>query len=537
MPRGRDFYNPLMSPGSHPSLPFSNGDAVPPKPPREERGQTVVICGAGPAGLTAAYELAKRKIEAQVLEADPVYVGGISRTVQYRGYRFDIGGHRFFSKSAEIEQLWDELLGPELLRRDRMSRIYYRGKFYFYPIRASNAMWNLGAWEALLCGLSYLRAKVRPTVPTLTFEQWVTNQFGARLYRTFFKTYTEKVWGISTQELSADWAAQRIRGLSLASLVANILPKTLHSHRVQPKTLIDHFRYPRQGPGQCWEAAAAYLASAGRPVAMGERVVAIMPTCDGRLIVASEGADGSRTHWFAQRVISSLPLRDVVRALRPSPPSDVIAAADQLRYRDFLTVGLVVDRESVFPDNWIYIHEPEVQVGRIQNFKNWSPGMTPDPTHTHLGLEYFCFEGDGLWTTSDRGLLALAASELETLGLCLATDVVDGVVIRQPKAYPVYDALYADRVATIRDWLATHVPALACVGRNGMHKYNNQDHSMMTALLAARRIAGVSDVDPWQVNSDAEYHEGDVGWEVTERTAPMPLGVAPVGADELPGGA
>lgn len=489
------------------------------------RGPKVIVCGAGPAGLTAAYELTKNEAAVQVLEADPLYVGGISRTVQHRGYRFDIGGHRFFSKSAEIEQLWDELLGDQLLRRDRLSRIFYHGKFYHYPIRVANAMWNLGPIEAFLCGLSYVRARLHPAPRPTTFEQWVTNQFGARLFRTFFKTYTEKVWGISTNELSADWAAQRIRGLSFSTLIANSLPRIKGSRaRDTPKTLIDHFRYPRFGPGQCWETVADRLRTAGHPVAMGERVVAIARRDVSTMQVVSRSEAGELSTWTGNAVISTIPLRDLVNCLLPKPPGEILEAADSLHYRDFLTVGVIVARPQLFADNWIYIHDPGVRVGRIQNFKNWSPDMSPDSTYTHLGLEYFCFEGDELWASEDQALVALARRELETLGLCRAEEVIDGVVIRCPKAYPVYDSHYADHVRTVRTWLREHYPGLWCVGRNGMHKYNNQDHSMMTALLAARAIVGVSSVDPWCVNSDAEYHEAATSNSVTERAAPVPLG-------------
>lgn len=488
---------------------------------------SVVICGGGPAGLTAALELAKHGRVCRVLEQDPHYVGGIARTVEYRGYRFDLGGHRFFSKNEEIEDLWTEILGTEMLTRDRLSRIFYKGRFYDYPIRATNALRNLGPVEAALCCLSYLRAKLRPHPQPRSLEDWVTNQFGARLFRIFFKTYTEKVWGMSTAELSADWAAQRIKGLSLWTVFTTALPwhRTPDSRGEITKTLIDHFRYPRLGPGQCWDMAAQTLATRGMPVAMGERVVSIQHGDGSACAVVTELPDGDRRVWLAEAVISSLPLRELVEILDPVPPPAVQAAARALRYRDFLTVALIISRDELFRDNWIYIHDPTVKVGRIQNFKNWSPDMVPNDECTCVGMEYFCFEGDGLWSLPDQALTALAAKELAHLGFCSASEVVDGMVVRQAKAYPVYDGEYQDHILTIRNWLEATVPNLWCVGRNGMHKYNNQDHSMMTALIAARRILGLTTQDPWKVNGDAEYHEESR--DIADRTGRQVPGTIP----------
>lgn len=487
---------------------------------------TVVICGAGPAGLTAALELTKHRRACRVLEQDPHYVGGIARTVEYRGYRFDIGGHRFFSKNEEVEDLWTEILGTEMLTLNRLSRIFYKGRFYDYPIRPANALHNLGLREAYLCGLSYLGAKLRPHPRPQSFEGWVTNQFGARLFRIFFKTYTEKVWGMSTADLSADWAAQRIKGLSLWTVFTSAIPwhRTPQSRGEITKTLIDHFRYPRLGPGQCWEMAAQSLARRGLPVAMGERVVSIRHGDGSAVAVVTDLPEGDQRVWPTEAVISSLPLRELVEILDPPPPPAVQAAGRALRYRDFLTVALIVSRGELFRDNWIYIHDPTVKVGRIQNFKNWSPDMVPNQECTCVGMEYFCFQGDGLWSLSDQALIALAASELAHLGFCGVSEVVDGMVVRQAKAYPVYDSEYQDHVLTIRTWLEATIPNLWCVGRNGMHKYNNQDHSMMTALIAARRILGLTTKDPWRVNADAEYHEESGGREDRAgRQMPLPV--------------
>ncbi|HET7338503.1 MAG TPA: NAD(P)/FAD-dependent oxidoreductase [Candidatus Dormibacteraeota bacterium] len=465
----------------------------------------IVILGAGPAGLTAAYELVKHGAPVCVLEKDAHYVGGIARTVEHNGYRFDIGGHRFFSKSQEVEDLWTELMGDEMLERGRLSRIYYQGRYYDYPLKALNALRNLGLRETVLCMSSYASAKLRPNPNPKTLDAWVSNQFGERLFRIFFKTYTEKVWGMPCSELSADWAAQRIKGLDLATVVKSaLLPQKRSKDRQKVvKTLIDKFRYPRLGPGQMWERVASYLDDAGFPIRMGEAAVKLNRSRDG--VTSVETSQGTTIDGSA--FVSSLPIRNLVQMIHPALPSEARMAAARLRYRDFLTVALVIDEEDLFPDNWVYIHDPGVKVGRLQNFKNWSPDMVPDQSKSCIGLEYFCFEGDGLWSSSDEELVELATNELTQLGLCRPEQILDGAVVRVPKAYPVYDDEYAEHVETIRRHLAAEVPNLHLVGRNGMHKYNNQDHSMMTALLAARNLLGLDERDPWKVNGDAEYHE------------------------------
>jgi len=469
----------------------------------------VVIIGAGPAGLTAAYELMKHDVPTTVLEKDPTYVGGLARTVEHKGYRFDIGGHRFFSKNEEVEALWTEILGSEMLTRDRLSRIYYRGRYFAYPLKAANALWNLGPLETVRCLASYAWARVRPIRHPRSFEDWVRNQFGWRLYNIFFKTYTEKVWGISTKELSADWAAQRIKSLDMwLVLKSALLPRRRPSSRGDVvTTLIDSFRYPRLGPGQMWERVADIHRAKGRPVLMGRTVDRIKHDHGRVQSVVTKTASGSTDEHTGSDFISSMPIRDLVSRLVPAPPDDVRRAADSLSYRDFISVAVMIDRANVFPDNWIYIHDPSVMVGRIQNFKNWSPDMVPDPTKTCLGLEYFCFEGDGLWTSTDEALIERARSELAQLGICQPAEVFDGVVVRQRKAYPVYDDAYEDHVGVVRDYIRAHLKNLYLAGRNGMHKYNNQDHSMMTALLVARNIASGGGLDPWKVNADAVYHE------------------------------
>jgi protoporphyrinogen oxidase len=475
--------------------------------------------------LTAAYQLAKKGLSATVLEADEVYVGGLSRTVVYKGFRFDIGGHRFFSKSEQVEALWNEILGPDLLERPRLSRILYGGKFYSYPLKPVEALRKLGLIESGLCFLSYLRARMFPVRGPRSFEDWVSNQFGARLFRTFFKTYTEKVWGISCREISADWAAQRIQGLSLWSAVKNGLrPGTARAGGEIVKTLIHSFRYPRLGPGMMWEKCAERVRAMGGRVLLGCKVTGCRFDADSNRWSIEYSHSGAASESIsADHVISSAPLRELAASLFPPVSEQAAAAADGLRYRDFITVALIVKDRGALRDNWIYIHDPSVQVGRVQNYKAWSPEMVPDEDHSCYGLEYFCNEGNQQWESDDRELVALATRELVQIGLARREDVVDGCVVRQPKAYPVYDDTYARHVATLRAELQRY-PNLHLAGRNGMHKYNNQDHAMMTAMLTVENIAAGRQVyDVWRVNQDAEYLESgaaDEGGAAAGRQAP-----------------
>ena len=477
--------------------------------------ETLVI-GAGPAGLTAAYLLSKQGCDVTVLERDPTQVGGISRTVSHNGYLFDIGGHRFFSKSKAVVDLWDELLPHDFIERPRLSRIYYGGKYYAYPLKAFEALRNLGVFTSAVCIASYLYARARPVAEPKNFHQWVRNQFGERLFSIFFKTYTEKVWGMSCDAISADWAAQRIKGLDLGAAIRDALKRSLGLRAKRKpgepviKTLIESFRYPRRGPGMMWEAAAAKITAQGGRV-LHDRGVDGLGYDQGTGIwtVSVTRGDGARETYTARHVVSSAPVRELVEAIRPRPLSTFNARA--LQYRDFLTVALIAKVREDFPDNWIYIHDPSVLVGRVQNFRSWSPEMVPDAGHTCLGLEYFCFEGDGLWAATDAELVALAKREIAQIGLIAAEDVVDACVVRQPKAYPVYDEAYAENVATVRRELEHDFPSLYLVGRNGMHKYNNQDHAMMTAMLTVENIlAGHRHHDVWRVNEDAEYTEAGV---------------------------
>ena len=472
-----------------------------------------LIIGAGPAGLTTGYELTKAGHSALIVERDPDYVGGISRTVVYKGYRFDIGGHRFFSKSAEIEALWTELLGDELLERPRSSRIFYKRKLFDYPLRAMDALIKLGPFEALRCVASYGWARLFPTRPARNFEQWVVNNFGRRLFEIFFKTYTEKVWGMDCSEISADWAAQRIKGLNLYAAIMSSFglgrkPKQDGTSGVI-KTLINSFRYPRLGPGQMWERARDRIVEQGGTVMMGSTLTALtQKAAKGKWTARIVDADGKTITVTADHVVSSAAINELVHLLGADRDPVVQRATNGLKYRDFLIVGLIARGKERFTDNWIYIHDPDVKVGRIQNFKSWSPDMVPEPETACYGMEYFCFEGDGLWSASDDDLIALAKSEIAKLGLVDEDAIVDGSVVRQKKAYPVYDDTYQMHVDTIREGLETRFSNLHLAGRNGMHKYNNQDHAMMTGLLTARNIlSGKAEFDVWGVNEDAEYHE------------------------------
>jgi len=463
-------------------------------------GSRHVVIGAGPAGLTAARELARQGRPVVVLEQARI-VGGLARTESYKGFHFDMGGHRFFTKVDEVQKIWQEVLGPDFRRRPRLSRIYYDGRFFHYPLRPLNALAGLGLWRALLVVLSYLRWQLFPYEEERTFEQWVTNRFGRRLFLTFFKTYTEKVWGIPCSELRAEWAAQRIKDLSLRSAVVAMFIKPGKTI----KTLIEEFEYPRLGPGMMWRAAADEVRRLGGAVRLEAEVTAVRRT--GRRVdsVVLTGPQGEEV-VSGDQFLSSMPVTQLVLRLDPPAPDAVREAARRLTYRDFLTVCLIVDRPDPFPDNWIYVHSPEVKVGRIQNFRSWSPDMVPDPAKASLGLEYFCSEGDALWTLPDEALIRLGKEELERIGLARASEISDGCVFRVPKAYPVYDADYREHLDTVRAFV-DGLENLQTIGRNGLHRYNNQDHAMLTGLLAVRNLESGVRHDLWSVNTEPEYHE------------------------------
>ena len=484
----------------------------------------VAIVGAGPAGLTAGHELARAGLSVLVIERDPVHVGGIARTVSRNGFLFDIGGHRFFSKSSRVEQFWSAILGDDLIVRRRASRIYYRGRFFSYPLEPLEALRKLGPFEALRCVLSFLRARAFPIRDPQSFEDWVVHQFGRRLFTIFFRTYTEKVWGMPCAEISADWAAQRIRGLSLWEAIRSAIAPRRGAETVA-KSLIGSFRYPRRGPGMMWEEVARRFQSAGGELARGSSVARARPP---------EGADGA---WrlelstpagpraiLARHLLSSMPIRELGALLEGQLSPAAFTATQSLRYRDFLIVVLAFRGPELFEDHWIYVHDPSVKVGRIQNFKRWSPEMVPASDLTSYGMEYFCFEGDGLWASSDAQLIALARQELARMGFGAGLELVDAWVVRQPKAYPTYDRAYRTNVDVVRREIGARWPTLQLIGRNGMHKYDNQDHAMMTGMLAAENVLrGAPVFDLWKVNVDAEYLEEASGAS-GERLVPEPRG-------------
>ena len=476
----------------------------------------VVIIGAGPAGLTAAWQLAKLGLTSTVLEGDSV-VGGIARTAERDGWRFDIGGHRFFTKVQAVEDVWHEILNDdEFLLRPRMSRIYYDGKFFDYPLKPMNALRNLGVVEAVRCVASYGWARVRPPKDQTNFEGWTTSRFGKRLYSIFFKTYTEKLWGVPATSIQADWAAQRIKNLSLMKAVTNaILPKR---NQKEITSLIEEFQYPKYGPGMMWERARELVEARGTKVVMESPVTAVHH--EGGKAVAVSTTTGRHP---ASHVVSSMPISTLLKIMDPPPPAEVLAAANGLGYRDFLTIALVVPESAGFPDNWIYVHSPDVRLGRIQNFGSWSPYLVKKG-RTCLGLEYFVFEGDDLWTMADADLVELGKRELHALSLLDDPSKVEaGYVVRMPKAYPMYDATYKANVLTLRKWLADNTPNVFPVGRNGMHKYNNQDHSMLTAMLSVENILGADPPhDIWTVNVEEKYHEEKAHAEKTAPSAAAP---------------
>ena len=464
-----------------------------------------IIIGGGPAGLTAAYELLKRDPfhKVDVFESSNM-LGGISRTEEYKGYRFDIGGHRFFTKVSEVEEMWHEVMSEDFITVPRLSRIYYRGRFFSYPLKIFNALTQIGLYESMRIVLSYLKWRVRPSKAEETFEQWVMNRFGGRLYMHFFRAYTEKVWGIPASQIRADWAAQRIKDLSLTKAVWNAMTGAGSS-----TSLIEKFKYPRLGPGMMWEKTAEQITERGARLHMESYVSRVIR--EGARVTAVEiktrdaaGNEEVRVET-ADTFINSMALRELIECMDPPAPEAVRAAAAKLNYRDFLIVTLILNDADPFPDNWIYIHAPEVQVGRIQNFRAWSEDMVPDPNTASIGMEYFCQKGDGLWNMDRNALVALATDELVKLGLARREAIIDGTVIRQPKAYPVYDADYSDALAIVRDWLLTLENFETC-GRNGLHRYNNQDHSMLSAMLSARNVLG-EDHDIWNVNVERSYHE------------------------------
>ncbi len=513
--------------------------------------RTALIIGAGPAGLTAAYELLQQTDVMPIILEATMATGGLSQTVNYKGNRMDIGGHRFFSKSQRVMDWWQQVLPIEaqdepltiryhnqqttvnpsgtaataadevLLVRNRLSRIYFLRKFFGYPLSLNMAtIRNLGLIRLIRIGSSYTRAKLFPRKPERTLEDFFINRFGAELYRTFFKDYTEKVWGVPTHQISAAWGAQRIKGLSLFKTIRHALfsQKNKQQQVGQQTTetsLIEKFLYPKFGPGQLWEKVAAMIRAKGGQFYYGQAVTAI-DNSGGIVhgVTTTDRATGAMTNHMADYIISTMPVKDLVQAFAVPPPAGIKAISDALAYRDFITVGLLVKKlvirnpdGTAVKDNWIYIQENSVQLGRLQVFNNWSPAMVADPDTCWLGLEYFCNEGDALWTKTDAEMLAFAAAELAAIGIITTSDVLDGTVIRVPKTYPSYIGAY-EQFDQVRQYL-DHFPNLFLAGRNGMHKYNNQDHSMLTAMQVVTHIReGITDKSAiWSINTEEEYHE------------------------------
>jgi protoporphyrinogen oxidase/predicted dehydrogenase len=480
------------------------------------------ILGGGPAGLTAAYIIGRRGKPGALFEADGT-VGGIAKTVEFNGYRFDLGGHRFFTKLGPVQRLWEEMLNGDFLTRPRLSRIFYSGKFFSYPITAKDVVGRLGLFESARCALSYLWASRRRKRDADTFEEWVTTRFGRRLYEAFFRSYTEKVWGIPGSEIRSLWAAQRIKNFSLGKAIMSILGLK----REHVTTLIEEFRYPRLGPGQMWEAFADRAEESGIGIHLNHRV-AELKHADGRIQSVVVRQNGDVFEHPVDSVISSLALSDLVLGLDPAPPPEVERAARTLRYRDLVLVALMSTEDEPFPDNWIYLHDPETRAGRVQNFGAWSADMVR-PGTTCLGVEYFCFQGDDIWEMSDKDAVELATQELSRIGLIDPSKVIDGVKVLVPRAYPMYDAHFEEAVATIRTYLGRFENLQTC-GRNGLHRYNNQDHSMWTAILAALNILDGADHDVWSVNTEAEYlEEGELVEALLEYSAADAAPVEQVG--------
>ena len=525
-----------------------------------------MIAGAGPAGLTAAFEMLRRSdIIPLVFEADS-QVGGISKTINYRGNRMDIGGHRFFSKSDWVMRWWQDILPvaqgqfesnaalrihyqqqsrnflPErfgistsdavMLVRQRLSRIFHRRRFFDYPLKLNaRTLKNMGFGETLRIGLSYGHAQLLRRVPEASLEDFLVNRFGDRLYRTFFKDYTEKVWGVPCREISADWGAQRIKGLSVTKALAHAVLRPFRwsedtSQKRTETSLIERFLYPKFGPGQMWEEVARRVESQGGKIYLRHRIVGVeRKNMEIAAVSVRDTTTGSVRRVPCDFFVSTMPIRDLTAMLEPDDPN-VSQIANGLPYRDFMTAGLLLRRmntqqhQSVAganngmpPDNWIYVQEPDVKIGRIQVFNNWSPALVLKPDTIWLGLEYFCSEGDALWSMSDGRFIDFAACELEKIGMIYRKDILDGTVVRVPKAYPAYFGEY-NRFATVRNYLE-RFSNLYPVGRNGMHRYNNQDHSMLAANGAVNAMinSGEGKSAIWNINADEAYHEeaGEIG--------------------------
>jgi protoporphyrinogen oxidase len=458
----------------------------------------VAVLGAGPAGLAAALRLARAGREVVLVDREDG-VGGLARTVERDGYRFDIGGHRFFTRIPEVRALWQELVGGDMLVRPRRSRILFDGKYFDYPLTAGSALAGLGPLESLRVAASYARARLRPIRPEASLADWVTNRFGRRLFETFFRTYTEKLWGIACEQISAAWAAQRIRGLSLRAALADMVRRGSGGQR----TLVTEFEYPRLGPGMLWERMRSEIEALGGRTLLSHRLAGLRHDAAGVRAVELTGPSGAVTLGVSH-VVSTVPMRDLATALSPALPSAVAAAAGALWHRAFIQVALVLEGDDPFPDTWLYLHDPGVRAGRVQNFRAWSPALVPEPMRACIGVEYFCSAGDALWSRGDDELARIAEEDLAAIGFA-GRRVVAAHVVRMRDAYPVYNDGFAGRIALVARELG-RFGNLAVAGRNGMHRYNNMDHAMRSGLLAAENALGAAH-DLWSADLDDGYLE------------------------------
>lgn len=462
----------------------------------------VIIIGAGPAGIACADHLCSKGMRPVILEKEG-YVGGLSCTFDYKGFKFDIGSHRFFTKNPYVLKWWHEVLKSDFRKTGRQSRIYYRGAFFEYPISIGNVIRNLGIRNSFPILFSYIKSRAFPQSHENNFEKWVVNRFGKRLYRIFFKEYTQKVWGMPCDRISSDWASQRIKGLSLSTALRNAV---LPARGNKVKTLIKEFYYPRLGCGMMYETAAKRIQSGGGQVMVNSQIVSICH--EGNIIkkvVCRNTLSGALSNIEGASFCSTMPLTDLALNMDPAAPEDVIKACKQLKYRSLVMVYLIIRKQEVFPDNWIYVNSNDVAMGRIANFKNWSREMVPDSSKTFLGIEYFCTQNDELWNASDASLIDKASKELGQLKLSRCSDVQEGLVVRVPNAYPVYENGYNRALDVIKDYVKGFAN-LHCMGRYGMFRYNNMDHSILTGILTAKNILGANE-DIWDVNVDKAYHE------------------------------